>query len=79
MLPSGVAKDRAAPFSKKHRRTWIPITGGMIILGAINVAVGVYLYSSGPKDAPRREPVQPRYRGGTALDAGVPDATIPAP
>lgn len=69
-----MAKDRAAPFSKKHRRTWIPITGGMIILGALNVAVGIYLYRSGPKDHPRTEPVLPRYRGGPALDAGVNDA-----
>ena len=32
-----MAKDRAAPFSKKHRRTWIPVTGGMILIGVINL------------------------------------------
>jgi hypothetical protein len=72
-----VAKDRAAPFSKKHRRTWIPVTGGMILLGMLNVGVGIYLYRNGPKDVPRtdKEKVLPRYYGGPALDAGVLDAT----
>jgi len=69
-----VVKDRAAPFSKKHRRTWIPITGGMIILGMINVGIGIYLYRTSPKDVPRPEPAQPRRMWGPAIDAGVRDA-----
>jgi hypothetical protein len=39
-----VAKDRAAPFSKKHRRYWLTITGGMILIGALNVAIGYCAY-----------------------------------
>jgi hypothetical protein len=39
-----VAKDRAAPFSKKHRRYWIPILGGMIVIGGINLALGFCAY-----------------------------------
>jgi len=39
-----VAKDRAAPFSRKHRRTWLTVTGGMIVIGAVNVAIGMCLY-----------------------------------
>ncbi len=70
-----MAKDRAAPFSKKHRRTWIPVTGGMILIGVLNVGVGIWLYRTGPKDVPRTEAVKPRYYGGPALDAGMHDAT----
>lgn len=74
-----MAKDRAAPFSRKHRRTWIPITGGMILIGIINVGIGIYLYNTGPKDAPRKTPVVPRRGWGAAIDAGVPmpDAATP--
>ena len=42
-----VSKDRAAPFSRKHRRYWIPVTGGMIVIMLINVIVGLLSY---PKD-----------------------------
>jgi len=35
-----VVKDRAAPFSKKHRRYWVPVLGGMILIGGINLALG---------------------------------------
>ena len=48
-----MAKDRAAPFSKKHRRYWIPVTGGMILIGAINVGLGVCTY----KKAGDTEPI----------------------
>ena len=37
-------KDRAAPFSRKHRRYWLPVTGGMLLIGAINVALGLCSY-----------------------------------
>jgi len=43
-----VAKDRAAPFSKKHRRYWIPVTGGMLLIGAVNVAIGFCTYKEPP-------------------------------
>jgi hypothetical protein len=39
-----VVKDRARPFSRKHRRYWLPITGGMIVIGAINLGLGVLLW-----------------------------------
>ena len=39
-----MSKDRAAPFSRKHRRYWIPVTGGMLLIGAINVAIGYCSY-----------------------------------
>ena len=49
-----MAKDRAAPFSRKHRRYWIPVTGGMLLIGAINVAIGYCSYE--PPSTPR--PIQ---------------------
>jgi hypothetical protein len=39
-----VSKDRAAPFSRKHRRYWIPVTGGMLVIGLINVVIGFCSY-----------------------------------
>jgi hypothetical protein len=44
-----VSKDRARPFSRKHRKYWIPVTGGMILIGIINVALGYCSYSSAPE------------------------------
>ena len=39
-----MSKDRAAPFSRKHRRYWITITGGMLMIGAINIGIGFCTY-----------------------------------
>jgi len=61
-----VSKDRAAPFSRKHRRYWIPVTGGMIVIGGINIALGLSSYKA-PEDPQRMEI-------GFARDAGVIDA-----
>lgn len=54
-----MSKDRAAPFSRKHRRYWIPVTGGMILIGAINVGLGVCTYERAGDPEPIR--VQPTY------------------
>ena len=43
-----MSKDRARPFSRKHRRYWIPITGGMILIGLVNLALGYCSYSPPP-------------------------------
>jgi hypothetical protein len=51
-----VAKDRAAPFSRKHRRAWLLVTGGMILIGIINLTIGFYVYARAPRDAPRVPP-----------------------
>lgn len=63
-------KDRARPFSKKHRRYWIPVTGGMIFIGAINLAIGLYLYSHRPRNAPRT----PHFDASPFVDAAPRDA-----
>lgn len=44
MLDEGVSKDRARPFSYKHRKYWIPVTGGMILTGLICLALGLCSY-----------------------------------
>jgi hypothetical protein len=43
-----VSKDRSAPFSRKHRRYWLPVTGGMLLIGAINVGIGYCSYPGEP-------------------------------
>jgi hypothetical protein len=40
-----VTKDRAAPFSRKHRKYWITVTGGMLLIGLFNVVIGMCSYS----------------------------------
>src|SRR5689334_14346366 len=54
-----MAKDRARPFSRKHRKYWITVTGGMILIGAINVAVGMCAYHRGPDQVQRMDLVIP--------------------
>jgi hypothetical protein len=39
-----LSKDRAAPFSKKHRRYWIPVLGGMLGIGMLNLVIGYVTY-----------------------------------
>lgn len=50
-----MSKDRARPFSRKHRKYWIPVTGGMLLIGAINVGIGFCAYEKPP---PPPEPME---------------------
>jgi hypothetical protein len=62
-----VSKDRARPFSRKHRRYWIPVTGGMILIGLIDVALGYCSYTK-PSDVHERILYNvPTVGGGSAL------------
>ncbi len=70
-----MTKDRARPFSKKHRRYWIPVTGGMILIGLINLAIGFYLYAGAPKDAPRLSTAQVIDRHRATVAARLERAT----
>jgi hypothetical protein len=63
-----VAKDRAAPFSKKHRRYWLPVTGGMVVIGALNVGLGVCTYERAGDPEPIH--VQPYSPADAALAPG---------
>jgi len=71
-----VAKDRAAPFSRKHRRYWLPVTGGMILIGLINLAIGMCSYDPPPPPPQKIELVIPP--SSYATDAGI-DASPGAP
>jgi hypothetical protein len=73
-----VAKDRARPFSRKHRRYWIPVLGGMISIGLINLVIGFLTYTPAPDEHEQiplhvhQRPDEPTAR--LTYDAGVPDA-----
>lgn len=70
-----MSKDRAKPFSRKHRRVWIPVTGGMILIGVVNLILGFCTYDGGPSEPPQKiELVIP----GQATDAGSPLLEQPA-
>lgn len=82
-----MSKDRAAPFSRKHRRYWLPVTGGMLLIGAINVGLGYCAYD--PPSAPPQKlelvipPSQYGYGDSTTLppptnetNPRVPDAGV---
>lgn len=70
-----MSKDRAAPFSRKHRRYWIPVTGGMILIGTINIVLGFCTYSGPPSEPPQRielhlpPPHEPVDAGPIKVDA----------
>jgi hypothetical protein len=72
-----VSKDRARPFSPKHRRYWIPVTGGMILIGVVNLSVGYCSYDPPPPPPEKIEVTIPRSE--FARDAGVADPVVPAP
>lgn len=68
-----MAKDRAAPFSRKHRRYWGLVLGGMILIGVANVALGFLLKPDVPTGPVERiVPVVPK-------STLYPDARLPAP
>ena len=79
MLDDGVAKDRARPFSRTHRRYWIPVTGGMVLIGVINVIIGFWSYNR-PSDVHERiVPDVPFARGSGSASAAPHAATGCAP
>jgi hypothetical protein len=73
-----VSKDRAAPFSRKHRLYWMTVTGGMLLIGAINVFIGFMSYD---EPTGKREKIEfdlPTIYRDAGIDAAVPDAPIDA-
>ena len=71
-----MAKDRAAPFSKKHRRYWIPVTGGMLLIAAINVGLGFCSY----EEPPPPERIELHIPGAEPAPPGaLRPADLPAP
>lgn len=74
-----MSKDRARPFSRKHRKYWIPVTGGMILIGVLNVVIGYCSYTK-PSDVHERIVVDVPYaRGSGSAAAPMPAAVGCAP
>jgi hypothetical protein len=73
-----LSKDRAAPFSKKHRRYWIPVTGGMVLIGAINILIGLHSYKA--PNNPTRLELPALHRDAGPLDAAdtIGNSELPA-
>ena len=42
-------RDRSLPYSRKHLKYWLPVLGGMLLIGFINVALGFCTYKGEPK------------------------------
>jgi len=72
-----VAKDRARPFSRKHRKYWITVTGGMILIGLLDLALGYCSYKPPPEVHERIVYNVPNVAGGGA--AAAPEAVACAP
>ena len=75
MLDEGVSKDRARPFSRKHRRYWIPVTGGMILIGLVDLALGYCSYTPPSEVHERIIPDVPNVAGRSAAVAAP--VTVP--
>ena len=74
-----MSKDRTRPFSRKHRRYWIPVTGGMVLIGVLNVIVGYCSYTK-PSDVHERIIPDVPYARGSGKPSAAPAATsCPAP
>ena len=75
-----MAKDRARPFSRKHRKYWFTVTGGMLLIGLLNVAIGMCAYESPSRTTERIQLVLPPPGTPANAPAGtIGLAAIPAP
>jgi hypothetical protein len=70
-----VAKDRAGPFSRKHRRYWLTVTGGMVVIGVIDLALGFGFWphrgDEGPPEPIKYDVKQVKGEMARLTDAGV--------
>ncbi|MBA3457568.1 MAG: hypothetical protein H0T42_31090 [Deltaproteobacteria bacterium] len=74
-----MSKDRARPFSRKHRKYWIPVTGGMLLIGVMNVGIGFCAYESPPPPPEQIIPVlPPRTAPPPSTDGSIGLGAIPA-
>ena len=75
-----MSKDRAAPFSRKHIRYWLPVTGGMVLIGTICLSVGFCSYEPPPPAPQKIELVlPPSIYGAPPADAAAATADALAP
>jgi hypothetical protein len=73
-----VAKDRARPFSRKHRRYWLTVTGGMVFIGLINVLIGYCTYPDEPEETHEQIELHVKQRPYEPPATLHPDAAIDA-
>jgi hypothetical protein len=73
-----VSKDRARPFSRKHRKYWIPVTGGMVLIGIINIIIGYCSYTR-PSDVHERILPNVPYARGSGSAVAAPPAVSGCP
>jgi len=73
-----VSKDRARPFSRKHRKYWIPVTGGMVLIGVINIIIGFCSYTR-PSDVHERILLNVPYASGSGSAVVAQPATSGCP
>lgn len=74
-----MSKDRARPFSRKHRKYWLPVTGGMLLIGALNLGVGFCAYEPAPPEPERIIPILPAPTPAPArTDGSIGLGSIPA-
>lgn len=72
-----MSKDRAAPFSRKHRRYWLTVTGGMLLIGIINVIIGYLSYDPPPTKTEKIELELPTiYRDAADAQDAPADASV---
>jgi hypothetical protein len=69
-------KDRASPFSRKHRRYWLTTAGGMVLIMSLNLGLGFGLMrcKTDPPPKPDYRPIPPVV---LPPDAGVDAAGEP--
>ena len=68
-----MSKDRARPFSRKHRKYWLPVTGGMILIGIIDITLGYCSYTK-PSDVHERIILDVPYARGSGNVVAAPQA-----
>lgn len=74
-----MSKDRARPFSRKHRKYWVTVTGGMLVIGAINLGLGFSAYDK-PGDPPTAiVPVLPPPTVEPVIEGAISLGELPAP
>lgn len=73
-----MSKDRARPFSRKHRKYWIPVTGGMILIALLDLALGYCSYHEAPDVHERIVYDVPSVGGAAAPLPVTPVSCLPA-
>ena len=74
-----MSKDRAAPFSRKHRRYWLTVTGGMLLIGGINIVIGLMSYDPPTGKPEKIEFDLPKIYRDAGVDAPARDADATPP